>query len=235
MYLQLITLIKPYSIFYMANEGREGVDASGRLWMTCSINRTLHQLGAWGPRSSRAVSLSLWPRLWLSRRRRHGWDSPALVVVGLESPLLVLQSPSWGGDFPSLSSYSLFVVVLPRCRRNFSLLRLPSFAAAFPSFAPSFPHPPPSFSPSFADALPRPSLPRFPLHRLAFSPPSCPRFLLLRRLVGENEPRQTSWLAFRNSPLGLPLLPFPVPPSSESKPPTSLWKGEGRLQQQPRL
>jgi hypothetical protein len=48
MYLQLITLIKPYSTFYMANEGREGMDAGGWLWMTCSINRTPHQLGAWG-------------------------------------------------------------------------------------------------------------------------------------------------------------------------------------------
>jgi hypothetical protein len=47
-YLQLITLIKPYSTFYMANQGREGVDGGGWLWMTYSINRTPHQLGTWG-------------------------------------------------------------------------------------------------------------------------------------------------------------------------------------------
>jgi hypothetical protein len=89
--------------------------------------------------------------------------------------------------------------------------------------------------------FPRLSPPLFPLHRLAFPPPSCPRFILLRRLVGENQPRQMSWFVFRNSPMGLHCVDapssssFPVPPSSESKPPTSLWKGEGRLQQHPRL
>jgi hypothetical protein len=48
MYLGLITLIETYSTFYMAIGGREGVDAVGQLWMTWSINRTSHQLGACG-------------------------------------------------------------------------------------------------------------------------------------------------------------------------------------------
>jgi hypothetical protein len=47
MYLQLITLIKHYSIRYMANGGWEGLDGDGWLWMMYSINRTHHQLGAW--------------------------------------------------------------------------------------------------------------------------------------------------------------------------------------------
>jgi hypothetical protein len=48
MYLRLIRLIKTYSTFYMAIGGRDGVDGGGWVWMTCSINRTPHQLGAWG-------------------------------------------------------------------------------------------------------------------------------------------------------------------------------------------
>ena len=48
MYLWLITLIKTYSTCYMAIGGGEGMDGAGWLWMTCSINRTPPQLGAWG-------------------------------------------------------------------------------------------------------------------------------------------------------------------------------------------
>ena len=54
-------------------------------------------------------------------------------------------------------------------------------------------------------------------------------------LDGKHEPRQTSWLVFRNSTgashfMGPPRLPPSLdPPSSEAKPPTSLWKGEGWL------
>ena len=58
----------------------------------------------------------------------------------------------------------------------------------------------------------------------------------------ENKPRQLSWLVFRNPLPGLPtssvppgLTPSSDPPLTESKPPTSLWKGEGRLRQHPRL
>jgi len=48
MYLELITLIKTYSTFYMAIGGWEGVDGARWVWMMCSINRTNHLLGAWG-------------------------------------------------------------------------------------------------------------------------------------------------------------------------------------------
>ena len=48
MYLESIALIKTYSTFYMEIVGREGVDGGGWVWMTCSINRTNHQLGTWG-------------------------------------------------------------------------------------------------------------------------------------------------------------------------------------------
>jgi hypothetical protein len=49
----------------------------------------------------------------------------------------------------------------------------------------------------------------------------------------ENEPRQRSWLVFRNSPMGHPThgspssFPSPDPPSTKIKPPISLWKGVG--------
>ena len=53
-------------------------------------------------------------------------------------------------------------------------------------------------------------------------------------MAGENEPRQTSWLVFRNSPPGSPTSwvpphpsPSPVPLSSKFKPPTSFGKGRG--------
>ena len=46
MYLELITLIKTYSTFYIAIGGREGMDGGGWICMMCSINRTPHQLGA---------------------------------------------------------------------------------------------------------------------------------------------------------------------------------------------
>ena len=59
-------------------------------------------------------------------------------------------------------------------------------------------------------------------------------------MASENEPRQMLWLRFRNSPSGPPTSlvpphpsPSPVPPLSDSKPPTSLWKGEGQVQQHP--
>jgi len=52
--------------------------------------------------------------------------------------------------------------------------------------------------------------------------------------MGENEPRQMSWLVFRNSPPGLPHFMGPLdflPPwilhRTTVKPPASLWKGEG--------
>ena len=59
-------------------------------------------------------------------------------------------------------------------------------------------------------------------------------------MEGENELQQMLWLIFRDTPNGPPtfwvpprLSPSPVPPSSESKMPTSLQKGEGQLRQQP--
>jgi len=52
------------------------------------------------------------------------------------------------------------------------------------------------------------------------------------RMDNENEPRQTSWLIFRDAPHGLPtywvpprVLPSPTPPSSNDEPPTSLKRG----------
>jgi len=53
----------------------------------------------------------------------------------------------------------------------------------------------------------------------------------------ENEPRQTSWLAFRDALDGPPtywvppgVSTSPIPSSSKNEPPTSLWKGEGQVQ-----
>jgi hypothetical protein len=53
-------------------------------------------------------------------------------------------------------------------------------------------------------------------------------------MYNENEPRQTSWLVFRDAPDGSPtswvspcVSPSPNSLSSENEPPTSLWKGEG--------
>jgi len=52
----------------------------------------------------------------------------------------------------------------------------------------------------------------------------------------ENEPRQMSWLVFRDALDGPPISwvppcvsPSPIPPSSDDAPPTSLWRGEGQV------
>jgi hypothetical protein len=56
----------------------------------------------------------------------------------------------------------------------------------------------------------------------------------------ENEPRHSSWFVFHDVLYGPPtpwvppcVSPSPIPPSSELEPPTSLWKGEGRMQRGP--
>jgi len=54
--------------------------------------------------------------------------------------------------------------------------------------------------------------------------------------MGENKPRLSPWFVFvthyrASHTLGPPCVPpSPIPPSSELEPPTSLWKGEGRIQ-----
>ena len=59
---------------------------------------------------------------------------------------------------------------------------------------------------------------------------------------GENEPQQTSWLMFHDTPRGPPnswvsppVSTSRIPPSSENEPPTSLWKGEGWVEMHPHL
>jgi hypothetical protein len=44
MYLGSIILIKTYSALFTAIGGRDGMDAGGTHWMTCSINRTRQAL-----------------------------------------------------------------------------------------------------------------------------------------------------------------------------------------------
>ena len=135
-----------------------------------------------------------------------------LLVVVVSPPFLLVVSP------PFLLAVSLLWVISLLVSLSFPLLLV-------------------SPSPSSSFALPAP-------HRF---PPSChfPHLHLLVVLVvfpaccpimdNEHEPRQTSWLVFRNSTrashlMGPPLVPPSLdPPSSEAKPPTSLWKGEGRL------
>ena len=131
-----------------------------------------------------------------------------------------------------------------------SLSSRPPSSSLFPSFG-SFPSSFPSHFPSSSFLLllivsPSPSS-SFSLPAPRRFPPSCrfPHLHLLVVLVvspaychimdSEHEPRQTSWLVFRNSTrashlMGPPRVPLSLdPPSSEAKPPTSLWKGEGRL------
>ena len=54
--------------------------------------------------------------------------------------------------------------------------------------------------------------------------------------MGENEPRWKSWFDFRDVLAGIHTSrvpaggsPSPNPSSSKNEPPTSLWKGEGRM------
>ena len=54
------------------------------------------------------------------------------------------------------------------------------------------------------------------------------------RMDNENEPRQRSWLVFRDALDGPPISwvppcvsPSPIPPSSDDAPPTSLLRREG--------
>ena len=43
LYLESIIIIRNYSALSAAVGGRDGMDCSRRVWMTCSINRTPHQ------------------------------------------------------------------------------------------------------------------------------------------------------------------------------------------------
>jgi len=123
----------------------------------------------------------------------------------------------------SSSSLSVIVFVVVRC-----LLRF--LSSSFPSLFGSFP------PTSLWSSLPR---------RIVVSPLVVFSGVIWSwwrgqrqghgKMDNENELRQTSWLAFRDSPMGLPtswvplrLPPSTDPPSNESEPPTSLWKGQGQ-------
>jgi hypothetical protein len=61
-------------------------------------------------------------------------------------------------------------------------------------------------------------------------------------MEGENEPQQMLWLVFLDTLNGPPIFwvpprvsTFPISPSSDDAPPTSLWKGEGRQRLRPRF
>ena len=166
------------------------------------------------PSSSFVVTVAA--RRW-GRRRCRSPPSLSLCVVAIAVRRRLRRCPS-----PS-SSLSVIVFVVVRC-----LLRF--LSSSFPSLFGSFP------PTSLWSSLPR-LIVVSPL--VVFSGVIWSWWRGQRqghgKMDNENELRQTSWLAFRDSPMGLPtswvplrLPPSTDPPSNESEPPTSLWKGQGQ-------